>query len=246
MLEAEIDEPAEVDGRHSQRKTELIAADASVANPAMVVGHQPGDRSLDHGAPTAVAGDTDARVAIARVVALDDRAGSAPIRRRRAIRAARTPSGHSVLWNGPGPPARIRFVRGPGSHLGTGCPLPSARSKDPHRRWSPFDRSTHTGLNHGKPDGRMTASLDPISNRAVPGILTNNRPRVTAPENDASGSQDSGPSSTLSHAESRRAAANASITAPTTNPAMIIGTTAQACPLRTRTALWRVNEHAGS
>jgi hypothetical protein len=78
----------------------------------------------------------------------------------------------------------------------------------------------------------MTAYLDAISNRAVPGRLTNTRPSVTAPENETSGFQDSGPSSTLSRVVSRRPAANASITAAITKPAMIIATTSQACPLR--------------
>src|SRR5947209_5322392 len=57
VAQPEIHEPAEVEGADTHREAEFVSLHAPVARPAMVVGHQPGDGALDHGAPPAVVVD---------------------------------------------------------------------------------------------------------------------------------------------------------------------------------------------
>ena len=49
MVEAEVEEPAEVDGRGSGAEAEAIAFDASEPDAAVPVGDEPGDGAFDHG-----------------------------------------------------------------------------------------------------------------------------------------------------------------------------------------------------
>ena len=66
VVEAEVDEPAEVDGGHPHRKPELVPGHSAVADPSPAVGHEPGDRSLHHGSvPTVRDGEL---LGLARVV----------------------------------------------------------------------------------------------------------------------------------------------------------------------------------
>ena len=60
MVQAEVDEPAQVDGGGSQAQPEAVAFHAAVADSAVSVGHDPGERAFHHGAVVAVGVDTDA------------------------------------------------------------------------------------------------------------------------------------------------------------------------------------------
>src|SRR3989304_1135142 len=54
VLQTEVDQTREVNRRDPVRQPHLIADDAAVADPAVAAGDEPGDRSLDHGAMSAV------------------------------------------------------------------------------------------------------------------------------------------------------------------------------------------------
>ena len=47
-IEAEVEEPAEVDRGGSDRQSESVGVDSSVSAAAVAVGDEPGDRSFDH------------------------------------------------------------------------------------------------------------------------------------------------------------------------------------------------------
>ena len=52
--ESEVDESAQVDGGGSEAQSDAVAFDASVADPSVSVGDEPGDGSFDHGPVLAV------------------------------------------------------------------------------------------------------------------------------------------------------------------------------------------------
>ena len=61
VVEAEVDESAEVDRGDSEGELGAVGFDAAVADPASSVGDDPGDGTFDHGPVLAVVGD-DLRV----------------------------------------------------------------------------------------------------------------------------------------------------------------------------------------
>ena len=54
VAEAKVDQAPEVDCSNAHREPEPVALNAPVADPAVPVGDQPGDRALNHGSPLAV------------------------------------------------------------------------------------------------------------------------------------------------------------------------------------------------
>lgn len=54
MIEAEVDEPAEVDRGAAVGEPDLAAGDPPVADLAAAAAHEPGDGSFDHGAVSLV------------------------------------------------------------------------------------------------------------------------------------------------------------------------------------------------
>ncbi len=57
VVEAEVDEAAEVDGGNAGGEAVLVAFDASVADAPVAFGDEPGDGSFDHGPVLAVVAD---------------------------------------------------------------------------------------------------------------------------------------------------------------------------------------------
>lgn len=54
VVEAEVDEPSEVDGGDTGGEAVVVAGHAPVADAAMTAGDEPGDGTFDHGPPLAV------------------------------------------------------------------------------------------------------------------------------------------------------------------------------------------------
>ena len=59
MDQAEVDQPAQVEGGDSMREAELIALNAAEAYWPVSVADEPRDGALDHRAPTSVLPDPD-------------------------------------------------------------------------------------------------------------------------------------------------------------------------------------------
>jgi len=54
MVEAEVDQPPEVDAAMRNGETELVSLYSSEPDPPVIVGHQPCDGSLHHRSPSSV------------------------------------------------------------------------------------------------------------------------------------------------------------------------------------------------
>ena len=54
VVESEVDQSPEIDGGNAQRETELVSLHPSKSDPAMIVSHQPGNRSFHHRSPSSV------------------------------------------------------------------------------------------------------------------------------------------------------------------------------------------------
>ena len=57
MVEAEVDEPSQVDGGDPQRQSGAVRFDTSVADSTVSVGDDPGYGTFDHGPVLAVVGN---------------------------------------------------------------------------------------------------------------------------------------------------------------------------------------------
>src|SRR6266542_1943656 len=54
VVQAQGDQPSKVDRGDPERQPQLVAKDAAVANPAVAIGDEPGDRALDHRAVSSI------------------------------------------------------------------------------------------------------------------------------------------------------------------------------------------------